>query len=140
MGPSGSGQSTIARLLFRFYDPDHGAVRVNGKDIRNVDVASPRAAFGVVPQDVTLFNDTLYHNIAYGRLDATKADIEQAAILARLDELIDRMEDAARALLGLDSESYVLRSRWSPPNPERRSLSPVNSSSAGYGEALSSQR
>ena len=100
VGPSGSGKSTIARLLFRFYDPDQGAIRVNGKDIRNVDVASLRDVFGVVPQDVTLFNDTLYHNIAYGRLDATKADVEQAAILARLDELIDRLPNGFDTAVG----------------------------------------
>ena len=100
VGPSGSGKSTIARLLFRFYDPDQGVVRVNGRDIRTVDVATLRGAFGVVPQDVTLFNDTLYHNIAYGRLDATEADVEQATILARLDELIDRLPNGFDTVVG----------------------------------------
>ena len=100
VGPSGSGKSTIARLLFRFYDPDQGAVRVNGEDIRTIDVASLRDAFGVVPQDVTLFNDTLYHNIAYGRLEATRADVEQAAILARLDELIERLPNGFDTVVG----------------------------------------
>ena len=99
-GPSGSGKSTIARLLFRFYDPDRGAVLVNGKDLRAIDVASLRDAFGVVPQDVTLFNDTLYHNIAYGRLDATEADVEQAAVLARLDELIGRLPNGFDTVVG----------------------------------------
>ena len=100
VGPSGSGKSTIARLLFRFYDPDQGVVRVNGRDIRTIDVATLRGAFGVVPQDVTLFNDTLYHNIAYGRLDATEADVEQATILARLDDLIDRLPNGFDTVVG----------------------------------------
>ncbi len=100
VGPSGSGKSTIARLLFRFYDPGRGVVRVNGADIRTVDVATLRDAFGVVPQDVTLFNDTLYHNIAYGRLDATEADVEQATILARLDDLIDRLPNGFDTVVG----------------------------------------
>jgi len=59
-----------------------------------------RDAFGVVPQDVTLFNDTLYHNIAYGRLDATEADVEQATILARLDDLIDRLPNGFDTVVG----------------------------------------
>ena len=100
VGPSGSGKSTIARLLFRFYDPDRGAVRVNGTNIRDVDVASLRRAFGVVPQDVTLFNDTLYHNIAYGRLDADEIAVKRAASLARLDELIGRLPNGFDTVVG----------------------------------------
>ena len=100
VGPSGSGKSTIARLLFRFYDPDRGTVRVNGTDIRDVDVASLRQAFGVVPQDVTLFNDSLFHNIAYGRLDAHDSEVERAASLARLDELIGRLPNGFDTVVG----------------------------------------
>lgn len=100
VGPSGSGKSTIARLLFRFYDPDRGAIRVNGTNIRDVDVASLRRAFGVVPQDVTLFNDTLYHNIAYGRLDADEIAVKRAASLARLDELIGRLPNGFDTVVG----------------------------------------
>ncbi len=100
VGPSGSGKSTIARLLFRFYDPDRGAVRVNDTDIRDVDVASLRQAFGVVPQDVTLFNDSLFHNIAYGRLDAHDSAVERAASLARLDELIGRLPNGFDTVVG----------------------------------------
>ena len=100
VGPSGSGKSTIARLLFRFYDPDRGAVRVNSKNIRDVDVASLRRAFGVVPQDVTLFNDTLFHNIAYGRLDADEIAVKRAASMARLDELIGRLPNGFDTVVG----------------------------------------
>ena len=100
VGPSGGGKSTLARLLFRFYDPDRGAVRINGEDLRGVDVASVRRAIGVVPQDVTLFNDTLYHNVNYGRVPASRADVERAASLARLDELIDRLPAGFDTVVG----------------------------------------
>lgn len=88
VGPSGSGKSTIVRLLFRFYDPQSGAVRIDGQDLREVTQASVRAAIGLVPQDVVLFNDTLAYNIAYGRPDASPEEIEQAARMARLEGLI----------------------------------------------------
>ncbi|MDX1496691.1 MAG: ABC transporter transmembrane domain-containing protein, partial [Salinisphaeraceae bacterium] len=88
VGPSGAGKSTIARLLFRFYDVDEGRVCVNGQDIRDVSLASLRSHIGVVPQDTVLFNDTIRYNIAYGRPDATNADIETAAKLASIHEFI----------------------------------------------------
>jgi ATP-binding cassette, subfamily B, heavy metal transporter len=88
VGPSGAGKSTIVRLMFRFYDPQNGAVRIDGQDLRDVTQESVRAAIGLVPQDVVLFNDTLAYNIAYGRPDATEAEIQKAASLARLDALI----------------------------------------------------
>lgn len=88
VGPSGSGKSTIVRMLFRFYDPQSGSVRIDGQDLRDVSQVSVRAAIGLVPQDVVLFNDTLAYNIAYGRPDATDEEIKKAASLARLDALI----------------------------------------------------
>jgi ATP-binding cassette, subfamily B, heavy metal transporter len=88
VGPSGSGKSTIVRMLFRFYDPQAGRVTIDGQDLRDVTQVSVRAAIGLVPQDVVLFNDTLAYNIAYGRPDATTAEIQKAASLARLDALI----------------------------------------------------
>ena len=66
VGPSGAGKSTVSRLLFRFYEADGGAVRIDGQDVREVTQASLRAAIGIVPQDTVLFNDTIYYNIAYG--------------------------------------------------------------------------
>ena len=72
----------------------------SGTNIRDVDVASLRRAFGVVPQDVTLFNDTLYHNIAYGRLDADEIAVKRAASLARLDELIGRLPNGFDTVVG----------------------------------------
>ena len=88
VGPSGSGKSTIGRLLFRFYDVSAGALLVDSQDVRNVTQASLHNAIGVVPQDTVLFNDTIYYNIAYGRADATKADIEAAAKAAQIHDFV----------------------------------------------------
>ena len=79
VGPSGAGKSTIARLLFRFYDPQAGRILIDGQDIAGVTQTSLRAAIGIVPQDSVLFNDTIGYNIAYGREDADAAAVEQAA-------------------------------------------------------------
>ncbi|MEM6578670.1 MAG: ABC transporter ATP-binding protein/permease [Pseudomonadota bacterium] len=88
VGPSGSGKSTLGRLLFRFYDVTGGAVRIDGQDLRDVTQDSLHAAIGVVPQDTVLFNDTIGYNIAYGREDATPAQIEAAARAAQIHEFI----------------------------------------------------
>ena len=88
VGPSGSGKSTIGRLLFRFYDVSAGALLVDSQDVRNVTQASLHNAIGVVPQDTVLFNDTIYYNIAYGRADATQADIEEAAKAAQIHDFV----------------------------------------------------
>jgi ATP-binding cassette subfamily B protein len=91
VGPSGAGKSTIARLLFRFYDPWFGRILIDGQDIREVTQASLRAALGIVPQDSVLFNESIGYNIAYGRGDATAADVEAAAQGAALTSLIERL-------------------------------------------------
>ncbi|MFB0874322.1 MULTISPECIES: ABC transporter ATP-binding protein/permease [unclassified Sphingobium] len=88
VGPSGAGKSTIARILFRFYDIQGGRVRIDGQDISTVTQASLRAAIGIVPQDMVLFNDTVGYNIAYGRQGATQADIEAAARAAQIHDFI----------------------------------------------------
>ena len=100
VGPSGAGKSTVSRLLFRFYDVDAGAVRIDGQDLRNVTKSSLRAAIGIVPQDTVLFNDTIYYNIAYGRPDATPAEIERAARLARIHEFIVSTPDGYQTVVG----------------------------------------
>jgi ATP-binding cassette subfamily B protein len=91
VGPSGSGKSTLARLLFRFYDVNAGRITIDGQDIRDVTQSSVRAAIGVVPQDTVLFNDTIYYNIAYGRPDATREEIESAARVAHIADFIERL-------------------------------------------------
>jgi len=91
VGPSGAGKSTIARLLFRFYDPQAGRILIDGQDIRQVTQVSLRQVLGIVPQDSVLFNDTIGYNIAYGRDGAGLADVEAAARGAALHDLIARL-------------------------------------------------
>jgi ABC-type transport system involved in Fe-S cluster assembly fused permease/ATPase subunit len=100
VGSSGSGKSTLARLLFRFYDVNRGRILIDGQDIREVQQASVRAAIGVVPQDTVLFNDTIYYNIAYGRPEATRAEIEGAARVAHIAEFIERLTDKWETTVG----------------------------------------
>ena len=88
VGPSGSGKSTLARLLFRFYDVQQGRITIGGQDIREVTQSSVRHAIGIVPQDTVLFNDTVEYNIAYGRPDATREEVEAAARAARIHDFI----------------------------------------------------
>ena len=88
VGPTGSGKSTIGRLLFRFYDIDGGALRIDGQDVREVTQQSLHDAIGVVPQDTVLFNDSIYYNIAYGRPEATRAEVEDAARAAEIHDFV----------------------------------------------------
>ena len=88
VGPSGAGKSTIARLLFRFYDIQSGRILIDGQDIDQVSQASLRAAIGIVPQDMVLFNDTVGYNIGYGRAGATQEEIEAAARAASIHGFI----------------------------------------------------
>ena len=93
VGPSGAGKSTLARLLFRFYDPTAGRITIDGQDIAQVAQASLRSAIGIVPQDTVLFNDTIGYNIAYGRADATAAEIAEAARGASIAPFIASLPD-----------------------------------------------
>ena len=100
VGPSGAGKSTVSRLLFRFYEVDGGAVRIDGQDVRDVTKSSLREAIGIVPQDTVLFNDTIYYNIAYGRPGATPAEVERAARLARIHDFIVSTPDGYQTVVG----------------------------------------
>ncbi len=100
VGPSGAGKSTISRLLFRFYDPLSGRILIDGQEIRDVTQASWRAAIGVVPQDTVLFNDTIYYNIAYGRPQASRQEIEQAARLAAIHDFIAALPEGYQSMVG----------------------------------------
>jgi ATP-binding cassette subfamily B protein len=100
VGPSGAGKSTIGRILLRFYDVAGGSVTIDGQDIRNVTQRSLRGAFGVVPQDTVLFNDTIFYNIKYGRPDASDAQVYEAARLAQIDAFIMELPEGYATLVG----------------------------------------
>jgi ABC-type transport system involved in Fe-S cluster assembly fused permease/ATPase subunit len=100
VGPSGAGKSTLARLMYRFYDLTGGRITIDGQDIAAVTQSSLRAAIGIVPQDTVLFNDTIGYNIAYGRADATQAEIEGAAKGAAIAGFIERQPDGYATRVG----------------------------------------
>ena len=100
VGSSGAGKSTLSRLLFRFYDVSHGRITIDGQDIRDVTQLSLRASLGIVPQDTVLFNDTIYYNIAYGRPDATREEVFEAAKSAHIHDFIQRLPDGYEAMVG----------------------------------------
>ncbi len=99
-GSTGSGKSTIGRLLFRFYDVNKGALRIDGQDVRHVTQDSLHAAIGVVPQDTVLFNDTIRYNIAYGKDGATQAEIEEAAKAAQIHDFILSLPEGYETAVG----------------------------------------
>jgi ATP-binding cassette, subfamily B, bacterial MsbA len=100
VGPSGAGKSTIANLIPRFYDVTAGTVRVDGRDTREVTLASLRRQVAIVPQETLLFGGTVRENIAYGRIDATAEEIEDAARAANAHEFIDRLPSAYDTVVG----------------------------------------
>jgi ATP-binding cassette subfamily B protein len=93
VGHSGSGKSTLSRLLYRFYDVDAGAIRIDGRDLREFTQDSLRAAIAIVPQDTVLFNDTIYYNIRYGRPGASRSEVEAAARAAHIHAFIESLPD-----------------------------------------------
>ncbi|WP_170438838.1 ABCB family ABC transporter ATP-binding protein/permease [Ruegeria arenilitoris] len=100
VGATGSGKSTIGRLLFRFYDVTKGVLRIDGQDVRDVTQESLHAAIGVVPQDTVLFNDTIRYNIAYGREGASQAEIEAAARAAQIHDFITSLPEGYETKVG----------------------------------------
>jgi len=100
VGPSGSGKTTLANLVPRFYDVCSGAIRIDGKDIRDLRLASLREKISIVAQDTFLFNDTVANNIGYGRPDATRGQIEDAARHALAEEFILRMPESYDTMIG----------------------------------------
>ncbi|HTS53054.1 MAG TPA: ABC transporter ATP-binding protein/permease [Burkholderiales bacterium] len=100
VGHSGSGKSTLSRLLFRFYDVSSGRITINGQDVRDVTQTSLRANLGIVPQDTVLFNDTLFYNIHYGRPDATREEVLQAARAAHIHDFIESLPDGYNTMVG----------------------------------------
>ncbi|HKT34247.1 MAG TPA: lipid A export permease/ATP-binding protein MsbA [Nitrospira sp.] len=100
VGSSGSGKSTLANLLPRFYQPTAGAVLIDGVDIQSYTLASLRAQIGIVSQEVVLFDDTVFNNIAFGRQNATEADVMQAAKLAYAHEFVERLPQGYATMVG----------------------------------------
>ncbi len=100
VGATGSGKSTIGRLLFRYYDVSEGRILIDGQDIRDVQQHSVRKAIGIVPQDTVLFNDTIGYNLTYAKLESSQQDIEKAAELAHIDAFIKTLPDGYQTTVG----------------------------------------
>ena len=100
VGATGSGKSTVARLLPRFYEPEHGNVYIDGADVRDVRLNELRRSIGIVFEDTFLFSDTVRNNIAYGRIDAGDEEIERAAKLAHAHEFITGLENGYDTVVG----------------------------------------
>lgn len=100
VGPSGAGKSTLFELLQRFYDPQEGSIRLDGVDLRDMPLAQLRAQLAIVPQQPTLFSADVRYNIAYGRPDASDADIEEAARRAHAHDFIAALPEGYGSDLG----------------------------------------
>jgi ABC-type transport system involved in Fe-S cluster assembly fused permease/ATPase subunit len=100
VGQSGGGKSTLLRLLYRFYDADQGQINIDGQNLRDVSIDSLRRAIGVVPQDLVLFNESIFYNIQYGNPNATKEEVENAAKAANVHDAILRMPDGYETSVG----------------------------------------
>ena len=100
VGHSGSGKSTISRLLFRFYEVTSGRILVNDQDISNITQKSLRATVGIVPQDTVLFNESIYYNIAYGRPEASCEEVFQAAKSAHIHDFIESLPEKYKTKVG----------------------------------------
>ena len=100
VGMSGAGKSTIARLLFRFYDVTSGKIEIDGRNIREASQKSLRQLIGIVPQDTVLFNDSIFYNIAYGKPEASPSEVENAARLASIHDFIMTLPDAYNTSVG----------------------------------------
>jgi subfamily B ATP-binding cassette protein MsbA len=100
VGPSGAGKSTILNLIPRFFDVEEGSIAIDGQDVRSVTLASLRGALALVAQEVSLFDDTVRANIAYGRFGASADEIETAARAAAADEFIRELPQGYETLVG----------------------------------------
>ena len=100
VGASGAGKSTIARLLFRFYDVTSGKIEIDGRDIREISQKNLRDIIGIVPQDTVLFNDSIYYNIAYGKPQVSPTNVENAARLASIHDFIMTLPDTYNTAVG----------------------------------------
>jgi ATP-binding cassette subfamily B protein len=100
VGASGSGKSTVARLLFRFYDVSSGSISIDGQDIRQLTQQSLRSAIGIVPQDTVLFNESIYYNLIYAKPQASRDEVVRAAKLAHIHEFIESLPEKYDTIVG----------------------------------------
>ncbi|KAI8970973.1 P-loop containing nucleoside triphosphate hydrolase protein [Pilobolus umbonatus] len=100
VGPSGCGKSTILRLLFRFYDPQAGNIYIDGQNIKHLKLDSLRRLIGVVPQETSLFNNSIYYNINYGRINASREEVYHAAKRAHIHDVIMSLPDKYESNVG----------------------------------------
>jgi len=100
VGPSGAGKTTLVNLIPRFFDPQQGSICIDGQDLHSLQVSSLRSQIGIVPQETLLFGSTIGENILYGRLDATQAEVEEAARSANADEFIRQMPKGYDTVVG----------------------------------------
>jgi ATP-binding cassette subfamily B protein len=100
VGESGAGKSTLMKLLFRFYDPQHGSITIDGNNIASLTQQSLRSHIGIVPQDTVLFNTTLLENIRYGNPDASDEDIKQVVRLAHLETFVESLPEKLETTVG----------------------------------------
>jgi len=100
VGSSGAGKSTMAKLLFRFYDTSSGVIEIDGQDVRSVSQRSLRDAIGVVPQDTVLFNTSIFENVRYGSIEASDAEVWQAITMAHLDGFVKQLPKGVDTVVG----------------------------------------
>jgi ATP-binding cassette subfamily B protein len=100
VGPSGAGKTTLFQLFLRFYDPQSGAITLDGVDIRDLDLHTLRGAIGIVPQDTVIFSADAMENIRYGRAGASNEEVIQAAKMAAAHEFIERLPQGYKSFLG----------------------------------------
>lgn len=105
VGPTGAGKTTIVKLLMRFYDINSGSIKIDGHDIRDFKRADLRNLFGMVLQDIWLFNGTIMENLRYGRLDATDAEVKEAAKAAHVDHFVKTLPDGYNMVLNEEASN-----------------------------------
>ncbi len=132
VGPSGAGKTTVFQLLLRFYDPQAGAVRIDGVDVRSADPRAVRGRLAVVPQDPVIFAATVLENVRYGRLDATDAEVRDACEAAFATDFIAQLPKQFESDLGERGCAAVRRPAAAPRDRTRHSRRPARAA-AGRG-------
>ena len=119
-GEAGSGKSTLVQLLLRFYDPINGAIYIDGKNIKEIDLGILRKNIGYVHQDVFIFNETFKNNISYGNPNASMDKIIEVAKIAHIHEYIDSLPDKYNSLISENGANLSCLYKTKPPQPHIR--------------------